>query len=240
MSGAPPPPFAAVVLGAGRGVRLGDERPKGLVELGGRALVRWSVEALGAHPACAGVVVVAPPDRVAEFEAALGGIAPLLIVGGGVRRQDSARCGLEAAEFYRDAGADLVHDAARPFVPPDLVDRLLAALAAGADAAVPGLEPVETIKRVASGDGGDRVVETPPRGALRAVGTPQALRRPRAAAAFARLAAGERAFTDCASIIEADGGDVRVVAGDRRAFKITTAEDLAIAEIAVSAAGGGA
>lgn len=226
--------FVGVVLAAGRGERLGAGVPKGLAALGRRPLVRWSAEALAGHPACAGLVAVAPPGLAGDVEAALDGVgaAVVRVVEGGARRQDSALRGLEAAASI-EAGADLVHDAARPAVPPEMLDRLLAALSAGADAAVPGLPPADTVKRVE----GDRVVETPPRSMLRSVGTPQALRRPRGLEAFRRRAAGPDLFTDCAAVLEADGADVRVVEGDARAFKITSPADLARAEAVV--AGGG-
>jgi 2-C-methyl-D-erythritol 4-phosphate cytidylyltransferase len=119
----------------------------------------------------------------------------------------------------------LVHDAARPFASPELIDRLLAALA-DHDGAVPALPVTDTIKRV--GDG--RVVETLVRGELRSVQTPQAFRAEALRRAFALPADQVRDATDCASLVEAAGLGVAAVAGDPANVKITTGDDLALAE----------
>ena len=137
---------------------------------------------------------------------------------GGARRQDSSRHGVLLAT----GDPILVHDAARPFVSRELISRLLAAVASGADAAVPGLPVSETIKRVSGRNG----VETPSRDSLRAVQTPQALKATAARSAFAALTCGDRTFTDDAEVIEAAGGLVEVVVGDVRNIKATWSEDL--------------
>jgi 2-C-methyl-D-erythritol 4-phosphate cytidylyltransferase len=113
-----------------------------------------------------------------------------------------------------------VHDAARPLLPPSLVERLLEAIARGYDGAVPGLPVTDTIKRTA----GEVVTETLPRSELVAVQTPQAFR----ADALRAAAAGEG--SDCASLVEAGGGRICVVPGDRSLLKVTTPEDLARVE----------
>jgi 2-C-methyl-D-erythritol 4-phosphate cytidylyltransferase len=118
-----------------------------------------------------------------------------------------------------------VHDAARPLLPPDLVQRLLEALGEGYDGAVPGLPVADTIKRVVGGV----VVETPAREELMAVQTPQAF----AADVLRAAAAGEG--SDCASLVEAAGGRVKVVDGDERLLKVTTPADLARAEALLAA-----
>jgi 2-C-methyl-D-erythritol 4-phosphate cytidylyltransferase len=110
----------------------------------------------------------------------------------------------------------LVHDAARPLLPPDLVPRLLEALAEGFDGAVPGLPVNDTVKRVHDGV----VVETPARDELVAVQTPQAF----VASVLRAAAAGEG--SDCASLVEAAGGRIKVVPGDERLLKVTTHDDL--------------
>jgi 2-C-methyl-D-erythritol 4-phosphate cytidylyltransferase len=124
------------------------------------------------------------------------------------------------AEVPEDAAVILVHDAARPLLPADVVPRLLEALGDGYDGAVPGVPVADTVKRVRDGV----VVETPARAELVAVQTPQAF----AADVLRRAAAGEA--SDCAALVEAAGGRVAVVAGDERLLKVTTAADLARAE----------
>ena len=120
-----------------------------------------------------------------------------------------------------DADVVLVHDAARPVLPPELVPRLLDALAEGFDGAVPGLAVADTVKRVYDGV----VVETPPRDQLVAVQTPQAF-----VASVLRDAAGGEG-SDCSSLVEAAGGRVKVVQGDERLLKVTTPDDLRRVEI---------
>jgi 2-C-methyl-D-erythritol 4-phosphate cytidylyltransferase len=110
----------------------------------------------------------------------------------------------------------LVHDAARPVLPPDLVPRLIEALAEGFDGAVPGLPVTDTVKRVSGGV----VVETPAREELVAVQTPQAF----VAGILRAAACGEG--SDCASLVEAAGGRIKVIPGDERLLKVTTREDL--------------
>ena len=123
---------------------------------------------------------------------------------------------LGLAEVPDDADVVLVHDAARPLLPPELVPRLLEALAEGFEGAVPGLPVADTVKRVRDGV----VVETLPRDELVAVQTPQAF----VASALRSAAAGEG--SDCASLVEAAGGRVKVVPGDERLLKVTTPADL--------------
>ena len=115
-----------------------------------------------------------------------------------------------------DADVILVHDAARPVLPPELVPRLLEALEEGFEGAVPGLPVSDTVKRVRAGV----VVETPARDELVAVQTPQAF----LASALRSAAGGEG--SDCASLVEAAGGRVKVVPGDERLLKVTTRDDL--------------
>jgi 2-C-methyl-D-erythritol 4-phosphate cytidylyltransferase len=211
---------AAIVVAAGSGSRLGADVPKAFVEVGRRTLLEHAVGALRAHPRVGDCVVVVPADRVDQAAALTG----LPTVAGGASRQDSVDAGLRALAAEPDLV--LVHDAARAFVPVEVIERVLRALDDGADAAVPGLPVTDTIKQV---DGRGRVVATIDRSALVAVQTPQGFRRAALAAAHAR-AAGLGA-TDDAALIEADHGRVVVVAGDERAFKITVPLDLAVAEV---------
>jgi 2-C-methyl-D-erythritol 4-phosphate cytidylyltransferase len=129
----------AIVAAAGSGSRLGADLPKALVPLAGRPLVAWAVEGLRAG-GVGDVVVTAPAGRLAEFADALGSDAR--VVEGGATRTDSVRAAL--ATFGDGPGAVLVHDAARPLTPSDVVARVLAALAAGAPAVVPVLPAVDT------------------------------------------------------------------------------------------------
>jgi 2-C-methyl-D-erythritol 4-phosphate cytidylyltransferase len=209
------------VVAAGRGERLGDERPKAFARLAGRVLLAESVERLDASPWVDAIVVVAPPEWeeaviVLAEELAAGKVAAS--VTGGATRAESVRAGL--AEVPDEADVILVHDAARPLVTDALVERLIRALGEGYDGAIPALPVVDTVKRVRDGV----VVETLPRAELVAVQTPQAFVAPVLRAA----AAGEG--TDCASLVEAAGGRVRVVEGDPRLLKITTPDDLALVE----------
>jgi len=210
-----------VLVAAGRGERLGGDRPKAFARLGGRPLLAEPLVRLDDCDAIDALVLVAPPgwEEPAILLADELGVSKLVAcVGGGATRSESVRCGL--AEVPEEAAVVLVHDAARPLLPETLVPRLLGALEAGFDGAVPALPVSDTIKRV---DGG-LVAETLPRGALVAVQTPQAFAAPVLRAA----AAGEG--SDCASLVEGAGGRVTTVPGDERLLKVTTADDLALVE----------
>jgi 2-C-methyl-D-erythritol 4-phosphate cytidylyltransferase len=198
----------AIVVAAGRGERFGA--PKQYERLGDRRVLDWALDAAGVR--AEGVVLVVPPDRAATPEPGAAAV-----VAGGTTRSASVRAGLAAVPA--DADVVLVHDAARPLAPPEVFDAVLAAVAAGADGAVPGLPVTDTVKRVAP-DGA--VVETLDRHALVAVQTPQAFR---AAALRAAHAAGGEASDD-AALVEAAGGRVVVVAGAPAAAKVTEPGDL--------------
>jgi 2-C-methyl-D-erythritol 4-phosphate cytidylyltransferase len=211
----------AVLVAAGRGERLGEDRPKAFARLGDRVLVAESLERLDASPWVDAIVVVAPPEWeeaviVLAEELAAGKVAAS--VTGGETRAASVRAGL--AEVPDEADVIIVHDAARPLVTDELIERLIQALGEGYDGAVPGVPVTDTIKRVRGGV----VVETLDRAELVSVQTPQAFVGPVLQAA----AAGEG--TDCASLVEANGGRIRVVEGDPRLLKITTPADLALVE----------
>jgi 2-C-methyl-D-erythritol 4-phosphate cytidylyltransferase len=216
----------AIVVAAGDGARLGADRPKAFVKLGGRVLLSHSVELLDEHPAVDGVVLVVPegweePATLLADDLAAGKVAAA--VTGGATRADSVARGL--AEVPDDADLILVHDAARPFASPALVTSVLEALAQ-AEGAVPGLPVTETVKRVQAG----RVVETPQRSQLVAVQTPPAFPAEALREAYAVSPDVLAAATDCASLLEAAGRTVAVVAGEPGNFKITDADDLAAAE----------
>ena len=210
----------ALLAAAGSGERLGADRPKAFVRLGGRVLLAESLERLDASDWIEQIVVAAPPGweepaiLVAEE---LGCSKVSACVAGGPSRSESVRLAL--AEVPEETAVVLVHDAARPFVDDDVIGRVLSALDEGWDGAVPVLPVPDTIKRV----DGDRVVETLPRAELRAFQTPQAF----VASVLREALAGDvSAASDCASLVEARGGRVKVVAGDERLMKVTSTDDL--------------
>jgi 2-C-methyl-D-erythritol 4-phosphate cytidylyltransferase len=209
----------AVIVAAGRGERLGLDRPKAFAPLNGRPLLAESLERLEWSDWIDSIVVVAPPDweepviLLAE-ELACGKVES--VVTGGETRAASVRAGL--AEVPEDASVVLIHDAARPVLAEEVLERLLTALPEGWDGAVPAVPIPDTVKRV----DGDQVVETLDRDSLVGAQTPQAFVWP-----TLRAAAGQDAeATDCAALVEARGGRVKVVPGDRRLIKVTEQADL--------------
>src|SRR6266540_468426 len=207
----------AVLAAAGRGERLGSDRPKAFARLGDRPLVAESLERLEGSEWIDAIVVAAPPEweepsiLVAE-EIGAGKVSSC--VTGGDSRSDSVRRAL--AEVPEDAAVVLVHDAARPLLPEEVIERVLAPLSEGWDGAVPGLPVSDTLKRVGPDAG---VLETVSRDLLYAVQTPQAF----LADALRRAVTGVAEATDCAGLLEAAGGRVKVVDGDTRLLKVTTA-----------------
>jgi 2-C-methyl-D-erythritol 4-phosphate cytidylyltransferase len=214
----------AVLAAAGRGERLGSDRPKAFARLGGRPLLAESLERLESSDWIDLIVIAAPPEweepciLVAEEIAATKVSS---VVTGGEARSESVRLALE--EVAEDAAAVLVHDAARPLLPEDVIERVLAPLSEGWEGVVPGLPVSDTVKRI----DGEQVVETLPRGELVAVQTPQAF----VASVLREAVVGEvSSASDCASLVEARGGRVKVVEGDRRLLKVTDSDDLALVE----------
>ena len=224
---------AVIVPAAGRGERLGPGLPKALRPLNGVPMLVHAVRALTSASAVSLVVIAAPEDGVDEVQRALvehglvdteSSGAALVVVAGGDTRQESVARALLAIPNHIDIV--LVHDAARPLVPSALVDSVISAVRAGADAVVPGVGVADTIKSV---DAAGRVVGTLDRSALRAVQTPQGFRRSVLTAAHA-AADPSLPATDDAGLVEALGGTVLVIAGDEEAFKVTRPLDLVLAE----------
>ena len=207
----------AIVVAGGSGVRFGAA--KQFLVLGGRRVVDWAVLAAGA--ACEGVILVLPEDQVGRV--ALD-VQPDVVVAGGATRSASVRAGL--AQVPEGVEAVVVHDAARPLAHPGLFSAVLEALAAGADGAVAAVPVADTLKRV---DADGTVVETVDREGLWAVQTPQGFRADVLRAAHA----GDPEATDDAGLVEATGGRVVVVAGDRRNLKVTDPADLDLLEALV-------
>lgn len=214
----------AVLAAAGRGERLGSDRPKAFARLGGRPLLAESLERLEGSDWIDQIVIAAPPDWEEPSILVAEEIAATKVssaVRGGESRSESVRLAL--AEVPDDAAVVLVHDAARPLLPEEVIERVLAPLSEGWDGVVPALPVSDTVKRV----DGDRVVETLLRDDLVAVQTPQAF----LADTLRRAVAGDVAgATDCASLVEAGGGRVTWVEGDARLVKVTDAADLALVE----------
>ncbi|MSO79391.1 MAG: 2-C-methyl-D-erythritol 4-phosphate cytidylyltransferase [Acidimicrobiia bacterium] len=206
---------SAVVVAGGRGDRFGA--PKQFSTVAGARLVDHAVAAAAA--VCNEVVLVLPPG--VDWD----GPAVQAVVAGGATRSESVRAGLSAVAA--DTEIVVVHDAARPLARPELFELVIDAVRAGADAAIPALEVVDTLKRV----DGDRVVGTVERDMLVAVQTPQAFR---VAALRAAHEDGGNA-TDDAALVEASGGTVVIVAGDPRNLKVTTMADLMLAETLLEA-----
>jgi 2-C-methyl-D-erythritol 4-phosphate cytidylyltransferase len=213
-----------VLAAAGRGERLGLDRPKAFARLRGRPLLAESLERLESSGWVDAVVVVAPPDweePVILLAEELGCGKVAACVAGGETRAESVRAGL--AEVPADAAVILVHDAARPLVSEEVIERVLAPLSEGWDGAVPGLPVSDTVKRVR----GDEVVETLEREELVAVQTPQAFEAGILREAFRGDIASA---SDCSALVEAHQGRVKVVAGDPKLLKVTEPEDLALVE----------
>ena len=213
----------AVIVAAGRGERLGFRRPKALVPLCGRPMLEWSVAALQAVPAVTQIVIALPAD---ELDAAPEGTTA---VAGGLQRSHSVRNALAAC-----VGGDpvVVHDAARPLATPQLFEQALLELERHPEAAaVIAAAPVaDTIKQVA--DDGATVARTLDRSTLWAVQTPQVFRRGPLEQALASASDEELGrATDDAWLVERSGGAVRILGSDPGNMKVTTPEDLRVAEL---------
>jgi 2-C-methyl-D-erythritol 4-phosphate cytidylyltransferase len=213
----------ALVVAAGRGERLGSSGPKAFVMCGGRPMLEWSIDALKAVPEIGHVVVALPPG--VEAPAGTSGVV------GGTERSHSVR-----AALHHTLGGDpvLVHDAARPLLTPEIVRACLAGLDAGADAAIAAARVADTIKQCLDADP-FTVGSTLDRSALWAVQTPQVFRREVLERALAQPAELLAAATDDASLVEGLGGTVRLVECPRENLKVTTPDDLRVAEALLAA-----
>jgi 2-C-methyl-D-erythritol 4-phosphate cytidylyltransferase / 2-C-methyl-D-erythritol 2,4-cyclodiphosphate synthase len=209
----------ALIVAAGKGERAGGDVPKQYRRIGGKAVLAHAIDALSRHPAIDEVRVVIGKDQEADYRHAISSRDLPAPVTGGATRQESVRAGLEAIE----AAKVLIHDAARPFVPAAVVDRLLAALDAS-PGAVPVLPVVDTLAK-----GGERLGDVVPREGVTRVQTPQAFHFDAILAAH-RAWTQDREATDDAQIARAAGLDVATVAGDRQLEKLTHAEDFTAAE----------
>lgn len=227
MSSPPTPRTIALVVAAGSGSRMGQDLPKQYLTLGGKAVLRHCLDTFHRHPRIAGVRVVINPACRDLYDAAAAGLDIMAPVAGGRSRQESVRLGLaslvEAAPDYV-----LIHDAARPFIDADTIDRTIDTLShhAGALVVVP---VVDTLKRGTERQGALFSGATIDRAGLFRAQTPQGFRFGAILAAHKAASTGLE-MTDDAAVAEAAGLDVALVTGHEDNFKITNPADLARAE----------
>jgi 2-C-methyl-D-erythritol 4-phosphate cytidylyltransferase len=220
----------AIVVAAGSGVRFGSETPKQFHLVGGVPIVVRALRPFISHPDVAHVVLVLPPKDAANppaFLSAISGTSTFSIVPGGTHRGDSVRAGLAA--LHPDCAAILIHDGARPF--PDLsVIKLVIEHARRGESACPAIPLEDTLKEVEPNDP-TRILRTRPRARLWRAQTPQGFPRKILEEAHTRAARIGHRATDDAALVESMGHTVRLVPDSSRNIKVTTPEDLALAEL---------
>jgi 2-C-methyl-D-erythritol 4-phosphate cytidylyltransferase len=222
--------FSIILPAAGQSARFGGSRGKLLELLAGEAVLRHSARAFLQRCDVASIVIPAPSDDFSILAGALGDDARdprLRFCRGGDCRAQSVRNGLQAAP--PEIGWIAIHDAARPLVSQELIDRTFAAAVAHG-AAVPAMPVSLTIKQ-ATGPLPAKVQRTIPREGLWAMQTPQAMRRADLMAAFESCTLPLAQMTDDAQVMELSGGEIWLVEGDEQNLKITTRTDLGIAEL---------
>ncbi len=230
------PAVCAVIVAGGSGTRFGAPGGKQMIELAGRPLLSWTIEAFDRARSIAHIVVVCPDAHRAEMrERAVepfGFTTPVGFATAGVTRQDSTRAGVAAAPA--SCAYVAVHDGARPLITPAVIDEVVAALLADPelDGAVCGQPAIDTLK-IADTDG--VVEDTPDRGRYWCVQTPQVFSVAMMRRAFAVADAEGFTGTDDASLVERAGGRVRCIAGPRDNFKVTVPEDRVLAEAVLRA-----
>ncbi|HEY5187652.1 MAG TPA: 2-C-methyl-D-erythritol 4-phosphate cytidylyltransferase [Solirubrobacteraceae bacterium] len=214
----------ALIVAAGRGERLGSGRPKALVSFHGRPMLEWSVDALRAVAAVDQIVVALPAEALSAAPAGVTAVA------GGEQRSHSVRAALAAS---RGAGPVIVHDAARPLATAALFEQALEELERSqADAVIAAAPVADTIKEC--GEDGRTVTRTLDRARLWAIQTPQVFRRAALERALSATDAELARATDDAWLVEQAGGVVRILGSTPGNLKITTPEDLRVAELLLS------
>ncbi len=221
----------AIILAAGRGTRVGGRESKVLLSVAGRPLILHTLERFRRSREVGKAVLVVPPEAEGDYEAMLaparGASLEITVRPGGARRQDSVRAGLDALDV--DCGAVVVHDGARPFAAPELIDRCAREARAGRSVtvAVPARNTIKTVLR-------GRVQETLPRQSLWEIQTPQAFPVRLLRDAYAKAEREGVEATDDAMLVERLGVPVGIVEGSTTNLKVTYAEDLLFAEALVS------
>jgi 2-C-methyl-D-erythritol 4-phosphate cytidylyltransferase/2-C-methyl-D-erythritol 2,4-cyclodiphosphate synthase len=231
------PYVTAIIVAGGQGLRLGGPVPKQFRDVGGRPILERAASAFLNHPQVNDVIVALPSDLAANPPSYLrAGGARLRVVAGGGRRQDSVLNAFRAVDERADVV--VVHDGARPFVTAEVIARAIEA-AAESGAALTALPSRDTVKRASAGETGTPayglVIETLPRETIYFAQTPQAFRRHILRDALALAETGVEA-TDEAALVERTGVPVRIVEGAVSNIKVTTAEDLVLAEVLAHAA----
>ncbi|MFT8331512.1 MAG: 2-C-methyl-D-erythritol 4-phosphate cytidylyltransferase [Bifidobacterium psychraerophilum] len=231
----PQMPVVAVVLAAGFGTRLDPGHPKQLLEVGGKAVISWSVEAFERHPAVTDIVVVVNPQVRAQIEGLLGSCTKLrMVISGGSNRADST---VEALQALASAGIPeeakiLIHDAVRPFVNARTIDACIEALDEF-NAATAAVKSTDTVLLGRDLGEGTVVGSVPDRGRTFRAQTPQAFRFHTIRSAYDRAAHDPdfQATDDTRAVLEFMPDEmVTIVAGDETNIKITRPEDLLYAE----------
>lgn len=230
------PTFAAVLAAGGRGLRMGtaDGAPKQFIKLNDIPIYVWSLSRLLAHPAVSRAVIAAPPDMVVTIARGLGQYVPYLhgkrvdVVPGGDTRQRSVYLALKKLP---ETGIDfvLVHDAARPFLTTDLVDRVARAVTRFG-ACTMAIPCTDTINRIS----GEQLTETLSREGIALVQTPQAARYDWLLAAHEKCERDGYATTDDASVLQYAGHRIGIVRGASSNIKITEPDDLILAKALAS------
>lgn len=214
--------IGAVVLAGGQGKRMGAGINKQYLKIGGRSVLSYAIESMAALADEIIVVAAHGEDEMAARAIAESGVSMgrCIVAHGGKERQDSVRQALSVMPPTWEKV--LIHDGARPFVPQDMLARILDATAPGIGA-VPGLAVTDTIKRI---DSDGFIVETPPRDRLRAAQTPQCFMAQEIRALHLEAAGSGQLFTDDAALYEAGGMRVRMVEGSQMSRKLTVQDDL--------------
>jgi 2-C-methyl-D-erythritol 4-phosphate cytidylyltransferase/2-C-methyl-D-erythritol 2,4-cyclodiphosphate synthase len=208
---------AVIIPAGGSGERLGAKIPKALVQLGGKTLIEHAVARMA--PIANQIIVAAPAGYEESFQEILG--SEVTVITGGLTRTQSVKKALPHVD--KENEYILVHDAARALASTELAMRVIDSLRAGEKAVIPGLAVSDTIKRI---DGDNYVTKTPTRSKLRAIQTPQGFTRK----LLIKAHTSSDDVTDDAGLVEDRGVDVKVIAGEERALKITTMQDLSNAE----------
>ncbi len=221
---------AAVIVAGGSGLRAGGEIPKQYQLIGGKPVIRWTLEAFLAHPLITHVQAVIGEGHEDLFAQATVGLNIAAPVTGGASRQDSCRLGIEACTAVKPSQV-LIHDAARPFVSPTVISNVITELA-NSDAVIPGLPVADTMKFAPDG----YIERTVDRGSMWFVQTPQGFTFDKILAAHRQAARdGRDSFTDDAAVAEYAGMPVRITAGEQANRKITTSHDVRVADKELSA-----